>query len=681
MLNSLKVKIIGLTTVIMILAVVLTAWLNVRTQEAMLTRFAEQNGKVLGETIRNSIIANMASGKNDEVANILRRIAKEQAIESVRIFDETGRILISAFPEETGDLVPASEILAYRSGKFTYTDDTGAEAHHTNMVPIHNAPACHECHDPGVDVLGILNVHISLSEMTLLQDRGRTAAILSSGGMLVFLVLVLTAFILFYVDVPLRKFAEAMHLVEQGQFDSAETSIANSREMSDLSSKFNIMVQRLKTLIERTIHQEREMAITEEKLAHHDEIRNMNITLEERLKEIEYLNITLEERIEEIEEANFRIADLAGELEERNTNLERAVNRLQALNQMGLSINSTTNLERLFNHLIIRALETLNAQVGYILLLDKDSWTLRIGAAKGIAESFERDMRIPIKPGGVSHWVIKNRQPLLIGNVAESREFSRVSRLGFTRESVICAPLTNQDEVIGTLTFGNRRDDTPFSNEDLELISTIAAQASVAIRNARLYEEQEITYLSTVQALVSAVEASDAYTRGHSERVKRYAMKLAQFMDLPVESLKRLEQAAILHDIGKIGICEAVLHKKEKLSAEELEIMYQHPSIGMKILAPISFLGDVREIIHQHHERFDGKGYPSGLKGEELLLEARILAVADTYDAMTTDRPYRNALSHEVTIQEIRDHSGTQFDPQVAQAFLDLCEKQPIQAH
>jgi len=662
----------------MIMVVVLTAWLNVRTQEAMLSRFAEQNGRVLGDTIHNSIIANMASGKNEEVANILRRIAKEPAIESIRIFDETGRILISAFPEETGDLVPASEILAYRSGKFAFTQSMDGSLHHTNMVPIHNAPVCHECHDSNIDVLGILNVHISLTEMAMLQNQGRAAAILSSGGMLVFLILILAAFILIYVDRPLRRFASAMHLVEQGDFGRATTSIGSSREMAILSEKFNLMVDRLKNLIERTVAQEREMAVTEEKLSHHDEIRNMNITLEERLKEIEYLNITLEERIEEIEEANFKIADLAGELEERNTNLERAVNRLQALNQMGLSINSTNNLPRLFNQLINRALDTLNANVGYILLLDRDSWTLKIGAAKGIAENFDRNMRIPIKQGGVSQWVLKNHQPLLISDISESREFSRVSRLGFTRETVICAPLTNQNEIIGTLTFCNRRDESPFNAEDLELTSTIAAQASVAIRNARLYEEQELTYLNTVQALVSAVEASDAYTRGHSERVTRYAMKLANHMDLSVESLKNLEQAAILHDIGKIGICEAVLHKKEKLSSEEFEILYQHPAIGHKILAPISFLGEVRDIIHQHHERFDGKGYPAGLKGEDISLEARILAVADTYDAMTTDRPYRKALSHEITIQEIRDHAGSQFDPVVAEAFLEMCEKSPI---
>ncbi|ORJ59502.1 HD domain-containing phosphohydrolase [Geothermobacter hydrogeniphilus] len=674
--NSLKIKILGLTTLIMLIAVALAVWHNFDTQQAMLQRFADQNGRVLGETIRNSIIANMASGQNSEVARILERISREPAIESVRIFDESGRILISADAEETGDLIAASDLLAYRSGNYSYIDDTSRTDHHTTLVPINNAPTCHRCHDPEAKVLGILNVHLSLSEMAMMQRKGRQATLLTSLGMAAIMIITLGGFILFYVDGPLRRFAVAMNFLEKGDFERARTKIRSSREMELLSEKFNLMVDRVKQLLDQTVHHEREMAIAEEKLSHHDEIRNMNITLEERLKEIEYLNITLEERIEEIEEANYKIADLAGELEDRNTNLEEAVSRLQALHKLGLSINATMDIERLFALLLHRTVETLQARVGYLLLLDRDSWTLKIGAAEGLPEHIDKGMRIPIKPGGVSHWVIKNNQALLISNIDESREFSRVSRLGFTRETVICTPLVIGEEVIGTLTMANRRDENPFDGEDLELLTTIAAQASIAIKNARLYEEQQSTYLSTVQALVSAVEASDAYTRGHSERVKRYALRLAEFMNLPAETLKRLEQAAILHDIGKIGICESLLHKTAKLDSEDIEILRQHPSIGVKILEPINFLSDVRAIIQQHHERYDGSGYPKGIAGNDLMLEARILAVADTYDAMTTDRPYRKALSHEVTIEEIRRNAGGQFDPDVAMAFIRMFEEE-----
>jgi putative nucleotidyltransferase with HDIG domain len=239
--------------------------------------------------------------------------------------------------------------------------------------------------------------------------------------------------------------------------------------------------------------------------------------------------------------------------------------------------------------------------------------------------------------------------------------------------------LTEKDKVIGTITIANPIDGSSFGVSDIELLSTIAAQASIAIRNARLYEAQETTYLNTVQALVSAIEASDAYTRGHSERVTRYSIALAKRMGMEGEPLKQLEQAAILHDIGKIGIDVALLHKKEKLTAADIDVLKLHPSIGVRILEPIHFLGTVREIIEQHHERFDGNGYPNGLSGEEWRLEGKILAVCDTYDAMTSDRPYRKALSHGIAIQEIRDHSGLQFDPEVAAAFIQICEEGRLQ--
>jgi putative nucleotidyltransferase with HDIG domain len=334
--------------------------------------------------------------------------------------------------------------------------------------------------------------------------------------------------------------------------------------------------------------------------------------------------------------------------------------------------------ERLFTLLTQRIMEVLQARIGYILLLDRDSWSLTIGASAGIPGTVDKQMRIPLKPGGVSHWVIKNRQPLLIGNINSSSDFNRNSYLGYTRETVICTPLTSGDEIVGTMTIANHKDGNAFTSEDLELTSTIAAQASIAIKNALLYKDLQSTYLNTVQALISAVEANDTYTHGHSDRVRYYALRLAEYMGLPNETIKNLEQAAILHDIGKIGICESLLNKKEPLCREEIETLRQHPVIGARILQPIRFLEPIREIIHQHHERHDGYGYPKGLQGEQTLLEARILAIADTYDAMTSDRPYRAALSHEATIAEIRQHTGSQFDPVIAAAFLRMVEQDQL---
>jgi putative nucleotidyltransferase with HDIG domain len=269
----------------------------------------------------------------------------------------------------------------------------------------------------------------------------------------------------------------------------------------------------------------------------------------------------------------------------------------------------------------------------------------------------------------------------LIQNINDAGHFNKISRLGFSRETVICAPLMVNGEPIGTITMANRRDGSSFYTEDLELLSTIAGQASSAIKNAQLYEEQQTTYLNTVQALVSAIEASDAYTHGHSERVTRISLALARRLSLPPERLKRLEQAAVLHDIGKIGIDRELLHKKGDLTHQNVQALHQHPLIGVKILEPIQFLKDVRKIIAQHHERYDGKGYPNHLKGDEILLEARILAVADTFDAMISDRPYREALSFEAAVEEIRSYTSTQFDPIVAETFLEMVQKGGFRQH
>lgn len=671
--NSLKIKFLGLCSVILIVAIGLTTWYNLKTQKAMLGKLASEHGRMLAETVHRSIITDMANGKNDGVVNILTKINSEPSIKDVRIFDETGRILMSGNDKQLGELVTTAELMAYRTGNFNFTSsDNDGTDYFNSVVPIYNQPICYSCHDQNLQVLGILNLQVSLNAISDMQTAGRNATMIASGVMLVILILTITAFLLVYVDVPIRKLVTAMDHVEQGEFENAHASVGSSVEMSLLSSKFNFMVQRLREMMESTIKNERLLAINQEKLAHSEELHAMNLTLEDRLKEIEYLNINLEERIEEIEEANYKIADLASELEEKNVVLSQAVDRLQALYKMGLAVNATIDLEKLLNLLSRKSVETLHAQVGYILMKNRKTGDLTVGGSEGLPEDFDRSLDIPLKPGGVSYWVMNHNKPKLVANVNKTREFSKMSRLGFIRESVICAPLSDKGSVIGTITVANPIDGSEFGPSDLELLTTIAAQASIAIRNARLYEEQQSTYLNTVHALVSAIEANDAYTRGHSERVTRLSVALAKKLGIDGDALKQLEQAAILHDIGKIGIDVNLLHKKEKLTPADIDVLKLHPSIGVRILEPIHFLGTVREIIEQHHERFDGNGYPNGLSGDEWRIEGKILAVCDTFDAMTSDRPYRKALSDEVALQEIQDHSGTQFDPRVAAAFVEM---------
>jgi methyl-accepting chemotaxis protein len=435
--NSLKIKFLGLCCIILMVAIGLTTWYNLQTQKAMLDKLATEHGRMLAETIRNSIITDMANGKNDRVGHILGKIKNESAIDNVRIFDESGRILMAASPEEIGDLVSTSELMAYRTGNFSFSSSFFDHEHFNSIVPIYNQQICYACHDESIKVLGVMNLQLSLDALSIMQSSGRNATMIASGVMLVILILTITAFLLVYVDAPIRRLVSAMDHVEKGQFEEAHTMVSSSDEMTLLSSKFNYMVQRLRELVESTVKNERELAISQEKLAHSEEIHAMNMTLEDRLKEIEYLNINLEERIEEIEEANYKIADLASELEEKNIGLTLAVDRLQALYKMGLAVNATMDLGKLLDLLSLKSMATMKAQVGYILMLNEKTGNLSIGGAAGISEDFDLELEIPLKPGGVSFWVMNNNKPKLVEDVDKEREFSKMSRLGFIRESVI----------------------------------------------------------------------------------------------------------------------------------------------------------------------------------------------------------------------------------------------------
>jgi HD-GYP domain-containing protein (c-di-GMP phosphodiesterase class II) len=401
----------------------------------------------------------------------------------------------------------------------------------------------------------------------------------------------------------------------------------------------------------------------------------MNQKLEEQLKEIEILNVSLEERIEEIEQASFTIADLAAELEQKNSNLEHAIERLSTIYKIGLAINSTMDIDRLFNLIVRSTTTTLDAQIGYIILYDKELQTLNVTNLIGNGKLIAPQKAIKMKDTSVSTWVINNRQPLLIADINQTPQFDRFSELGYERKTLICAPLMVMDEIIGTISVVNKTDNSQFYSNELEMLTTIAAQAAIAIKNATLYDEQQQTYLNTIQALVTAIEASDSYTKGHSERVTRYSVEIGHRFNLPSDRLQILERAAILHDIGKIGIDLSLLHKEGKLSAHDVNELQLHPVIGMKILEPIDFLKDVRTCIGQHHERYDGMGYPHRIKHVDQLLESRIIGVADAFDAMTSDRPYRKALTLDVAIAELSENSGTQFDPAIVEIFTSILEE------
>ncbi len=259
----------------------------------------------------------------------------------------------------------------------------------------------------------------------------------------------------------------------------------------------------------------------------------------------------------------------------------------------------------------------------------------------------------------------------------------------------ICIPAFSKSQMLGILVLGEKLSGGPYTKEDLDLLHTLANEGAIALENAtlygqllermrqieELYQREHGLFIHTAIALAAAVDARDPYTHGHTERCTLYAMKVLDEMEPQAEMVQTprfremLKIAALLHDIGKIGVPDEILRKKGKLTPKEMKKMQEHPLVGAIIIQPIRGMEEVAKAVKTHQERYDGKGYPDGLRGTEIPLMARIIAVGDTFDAMTTDRPYRKRLPESVAIQEIEACSGTQFDPVVVQAFLKAQKK------
>lgn len=240
--------------------------------------------------------------------------------------------------------------------------------------------------------------------------------------------------------------------------------------------------------------------------------------------------------------------------------------------------------------------------------------------------------------------------------------------------SFVSIPLKSRKKVMGILNGFRFLKGRRFSEGERKLLNIIAERVATAIENARLYRNIQESFRQTIQALARALEAMDKYTAGHSDRVTEYARITAQQLGLPPNEIELIKQAGLMHDIGKLG-CHTNLNKPGRLTEEEYEIFKKHPEYGKQILEPIPFLHPLIPGVYLHHERWDGNGYPLGLKGKEIPLMARILAVADAYDAMTSDRAYRKALKHSIALGELKRCSGTQFDPEAVEAFLEAIEK------
>jgi HD-GYP domain-containing protein (c-di-GMP phosphodiesterase class II)/sensor domain CHASE-containing protein len=266
-------------------------------------------------------------------------------------------------------------------------------------------------------------------------------------------------------------------------------------------------------------------------------------------------------------------------------------------------------------------------------------------------------------------WAVLSGRGLEIRDAETDEHLSALARGTNQLRSFLVVPLARQEGVVGALTVGFC-DPHDFGPEELPLLTTIGGQIAIALQNAEAYEKLDRMYLETVTALAAAMEAKDQYTASHADSLAAMAVAVGGRMGLSDGELRMLQYAAVLHDIGKIGIPGNILNKPAALTRDEFETMAQHTIIGERIISRIDYLVPIARIIRSAHERWDGTGYPDGSRGEEIPLASRILLVCDAFDAMTTDRPYRAALPVDEALSELSRHAGSQFDPRVVDVFL-----------
>jgi len=354
--------------------------------------------------------------------------------------------------------------------------------------------------------------------------------------------------------------------------------------------------------------------------------------------------------------------------------IQKKACELSTLFHIGNAINSTLDRDRVLQKVLDSAIMLLDAIQGSLMLLDQNTKEMRILAACGLPPEIMNTARVKLGEG-ISGKVALEGKPKLMKKGVKIEGSKKDMKDKKELKSAMCVPLKIKDKIMGVVNISDKKTNDNFTEEELELLLMMANQAATSIEKAGLHAELQELFISSIKALANAIDARDPYTRGHSERVTEYSVAMAESFGLEREEIESIRYAALLHDIGKINIPDHILNKPGKLTDEEFALMKKHPVFGAQIMKPVKAFQKILPYMFHHHERFGARGYPDGIKGETIPLPARIIAVADSFDAMTSDRPYRKALTLEAAVKELVDNSGSQFDPDVVKVFVKLIEE------
>ncbi|MFC1549366.1 HD domain-containing phosphohydrolase [Nitrospirota bacterium] len=641
---ELRAKIILIISLVLILAVGVSTALFMKFQQERIIESKTTDVEVIGSIIHSGIDDAMSTGETLVVQRILENMGKNPEILTLRILSPEGHILKSKSTDEIGLM---SEDFSAVPGELSRHMSFVEGNTITYFSPVPNRLECHGCHAETASLNGIVEVKIDIQRSWATIEAAKRRLMVSGMATVLAVALILALVINRMVLRPVMSFRDVMEAVESGEME-ARMPIRSVDDFRDLSRSFNRMLDEVSSLHLMNLKKEKDMSRIRAELSH-------KALLEE-------LNTELQHKVREVESANRAVLKLSKEVKSKNVELEIMVDRLKRINEIGRVLTSTIDYEELLKVILKTAAATIKA----------DTASIYVSRGKEKRSAFVYDSSVGLA---------RSELPAADINPHYSEIFSEGRQILLNEESpgkperAMChigGPLRMKGKIIGGMMLSKRSDGALYTHDDLEIMDTISNHAIVSLENAWLYETVKSNYFGTIQSLVNALEASDRYTKGHSERVRALVIELAKFIGLDPRELEILEHAAILHDIGKIGIDTAVLNKEDELTTTEFSLIRAHPIIGDEILGPIGTLQGVRTTILQHHERYDGKGYPYGISGEEITLKARLLAVIDTFDAMVTDRPYRKSLSFDAVLDELRKGSGTQFDPVVLNAFLEM---------
>jgi len=491
----------------------------------------------------------------------------------------------------------------------------------------------------GWKVLSLIDAQMLQSTFGVM-NQNINRSIMSSGILCILIGIAASFFMSNSITTPLIKLRDGVKAITEGNLNN-RIIVKGDNEIREVADAFNEMASNLNKTYTDLVKR------TEELYANNEELHNINI---------------------ELEASYGQLGATVAQLNESDAQLRRKNSELQTLNKISNALNSTMDLCTMLITVVNKVTDMTESLVCTIRLInEKDPYKLELKAMKGINTEMYDIGTIDIREDVIGK-AVKTGSIYIIDLDNEKVPHEYFMRLNKEHDAkcIVFTPIMVKSKVIGVLSIALKQ--IP-SEELIELLNSLTNSIAIALDNAKAYESLKQSYHKTVQSLVSVVEAKDQYTESHSIRVAKYASFIASELNYPKNFIEDIWVAGLLHDIGKIGISDSILNKPGALTKEEYDIIKQHPEIAYKIVSQIGLRENVLKAIKHHHERCDGKGYPDMIKDDEIPIMASIISVADAFDAITSNRPYRESRSMKQGIDEIIMHRGTQFKPVVAETL------------